>query len=198
MTDFLLTLALAQRSWGISRKKHNRVFWIEDWAQKVSLISRSPDSAKLDYMRQELSQRKNLLWSISPNSEATESNGGSGSWERAGMSRLAVGSSYTGSFNHGKPLNTLVLVKLSARGFPHHLLLGKQGMWTCVLEDPQGLPLQEWSLLVDYDDGDVDTESPCSVYYEVKLVLQGQEALRWVEGEDSWELWAASMSKIEL
>lgn len=90
-------------------------------------------------MRQELSQSKKPLWWISPYSEATESYGGSGSLEGAGMAGFTVGSGYTGSLNHGKPLNTSVLVKLSSHGFPKHPLPGTQGMWTSVLEDPQGL-----------------------------------------------------------
>lgn len=149
-------------------------------------------------MRRELSQSKKPRWWISPYSEATESYGGSGSWKSAGMAGFPVGSSYTGSLNqHGKPLDTAVWVKLSYPGFPTHLLPGERGMWTSFLEDPRGL--QEWSLTMTYQAGDVGPAqciTRSSLYY--KLLWQIQKDLRWVEEEGSWGLSTASMSKLEL
>lgn len=148
-------------------------------------------------MRRELSQSKKPRRWISPYSEATESYGGSDSWKRAGMAGFTVGSGYTGSLNyHGKPLDTAVWVKLSSPGFPRHPLPGERGMWTSFLEDPQGL--QEWSLMMDYQAGDVGLAqhiTRSSLYY--KLLWQIQD-LHWIEEEGSWGLCAASMSKLEL
>lgn len=91
------------------REKHKIVFCIEDWVLPglYHLQVSSLGKAGLTWNKQ-CCQSRNLLWWVSSYSEAMGVFGEFGSWDCAGMAGFAVGSSHTGSRNHGKP-SALVL-----------------------------------------------------------------------------------------
>lgn len=92
-------------------------------------------------------------------------------WKYAGLSGFRVGSSYSGLHNHGKPLSTLVVAKLSSSGFPNYLLLQKWGrVNTCpgISSGTEGTGSWVIIFLTDYFEEDVDPEKP------ILSLLQGQ------------------------
>lgn len=118
----------------------------------------------------------------------------------AGMIRFAVGSSYMGSHTHGKPLDTLTLVKLGSSGLPKHPLPGKlEHVNTCPGRSSGTIAVGSWVITPDGLPWIGWRPKKAHAQFIIRPSL-GFEAQNWgflprVEEENSWELSTATWAK---